>query len=280
MLALTVSDMWDSVAPAWGRNADVVDAHLAAATAALLDAAQIAAGAAVLDVAAGPGGAGIAAAERVGAAGRVVLADVAPGMVDVAARRSAGLAQVATQVFDELTIDAPDGSFDAVLCRHGLMFAEPPADAVREAARVLRPGGCYAVMTWAAREANPWLGLALDAVGQQFGVPFPPPHVAGPFSLDDPELLAAVLREGGLEDVRVTRMETPWPAPSLTAWWERVPQLAGPLAQALAGMDADVRDAIGRRALTFGAAAARATDDGGIVMDGAVLIGSGRRPAG
>lgn len=280
MLAFTVSDMWDSVAEAWGRNADAVDAHLAAATEALLDAAQIAAGAAVLDVAAGPGGAGIAAAERVGAAGRVVLADVAPGMVGVAARRSAGLAQVATQVFDELAIDAPDGSFDAVLCRHGLMFAEPPVDAVREAVRVLRPGGCYAAMTWAAREANPWLGLALDAVGQQFGVPFPPPHVAGPFSLDDPELLAAVLREGGLEDVRVTRTQTPWPAPSLAGWWERVPQLAGPLAQALAGMDADVRDAIARRALTAGAAAARATGDGGIVLDGAVLIGSGRRGAG
>ena len=29
------------------------------------------------------------------------------------------------------------------------------------------------------REQNPWLGLVLDAVGDQFGVPFPPPKSVG-----------------------------------------------------------------------------------------------------
>ena len=58
------------------------------------------------------------------------------------------------------------------------MFVDEPADAVREARRVLRPGGRYVAMTWDAREANPWLGLILDAVGEQFGVPFPPPGIA------------------------------------------------------------------------------------------------------
>ena len=38
-------------------------------------------------------------------------------------------------------------------------------------------------------------------------------------------------------------------AASLDEWWERVPKLAGPLATALAGMEADVRDAIGERAM-------------------------------
>ena len=89
-----MSDMWDSVADAWERNADFVDVQLAPATAVMLDAARIGAGDAVLDVAAGPGGAGIAAAARVGEPGRVVLSDDAPAMVEAAARRAAGLAQV------------------------------------------------------------------------------------------------------------------------------------------------------------------------------------------
>jgi hypothetical protein len=70
-------------------------------------------------------------------------------------------------------------------------------------------------MTWARREANPWLGLVLDAVSAQFGVPFPPPNVRGPFSLDTPDMLMSFLRDGGLEDVTVEAISTPMHAASL-----------------------------------------------------------------
>ncbi len=276
--ARVVSDMWDSVAGAWERNADSVDAQLTHATGVMLDAARLAGGDGVLDIACGAGSAGIAAAERVGASGRVVLADDAPMMVEAAARRSAGLPQVGTLVCDLASIDAPDASFDAVLCRHGLMFAEDHGAAVAEARRVLRPGGGYVAMTWDSRAANPWLGLLMDAVGEQFGVPFPPPGIPGPFALDDPDRLADVLRAGGLDDVDVTRIATPMRTASVDTWWELVPQLAGPVAIALAGMEEDVRDAIRARALGYAAEAARATGDG-IEMDGSVLVASGQRTA-
>jgi SAM-dependent methyltransferase len=171
-------------------------------------------------------------------------------------------------------LDFADATFDAVVGRHGLMFADAPADAVREAARVLRPGGRYAAMVWAAREDNPWLGGVLDAVGEQFGVPFPPPGVAGPFALADPGSLEAALTEGGLREVRVRRLDTPMTVSSLEEWWTRVPRLAGPLAQALAGMPEADRNAIRDRALAKGADAARATGDG-IMLAGAVLVAAG-----
>lgn len=268
--------MWNSVAPAWERNADFVDEHMAEATTALLDAAELSEGDAVLDLATGPGGAGLAAADRVGSSGRVVLADVAAEMVALAGRRAEGRPVVSTAVYDQSAIAEPDGSFDAVISRHGLMFAEEPAGAVREGLRVLRPGGRYAAATWDRREANPWLGLVLDAVGAQFGVPFPPPGIAGPFALDDPDQLTAVLTEGGLSEVRVQTIAAPMSAASLDAWWARVPQLAGPLAMALAGMEPEVRDAIRDRALAAGAEAGRPAGEG-IVLDGSVLVASGRR---
>jgi SAM-dependent methyltransferase len=271
-----MSDMWNSVAEAWERNADFVDAHLAGATEAMLDAVQLKAGDAVLDLASGPGGAGLAAARRVGAEGTVVLADVAPAMVEAAARRSAGLARVTTLVCDQRSIAAPDDSFDAVICRHGLMFAEPPAAAVAEARRVLRKGSSYGAITWDGRAANPWLGIVLDAVGAQFGVEFPPAGVAGPFALDSPDRLRGALLEGGLQDVTVERLAAPMHADSLEAWWELVPQLAGPLAQALAGMEPDVRDSIRSRALEAAEGAAGEWEQG-VELSGSVLVGSGRR---
>jgi SAM-dependent methyltransferase len=272
-----MGDMWNGVAPGWEENARFVDEQLALATETLLDAAGIGAGSAVLDLASGPGGAGLAAAERVGPSGTVVLSDVAAEMVAVAARRAGASTQVSTAVFDQGEIAADDGHFDAVISRHGLMFVEDPAGAVGEAARVLRPGGRYAAMTWGPRELNPWLGLVLDAVGEQFGVPFPPPNVPGPFSLDDATVLTSVLQEGGLVDVQIEAVTTPMHAASLEAWWERVPKLAGPLAIALAGMEPDVREAIARRALGAGASALRREGDQ-IVFGGSVLIGSGRTP--
>ncbi len=269
--------MWNSVAPGWEASAQFVDGHLALATESLLDAAGVGEGDAVLDLAAGPGGAGLAAAERVGPSGSVVLSDAAAEMVAVAARRASGHSQVSTAVFDQSEIVAEDGHFDAVISRHGLMFVEDAAGAVQEAARVLRPGGRYAAMTWGPRGLNPWLGLVLDSVGDQFGVPFPPPNIRGPFSLDDAGLLTSVLQDGGLADVRIETIATPMHAVSLQAWWERVPKLAGPLAIALAGMESGVREEIVQRALSAGANASRRDGDE-IVFAGSVLIGSGHTP--
>ncbi|MEA2315475.1 MAG: hypothetical protein QOI03_2167 [Solirubrobacteraceae bacterium] len=272
-----MSDMWDSVAPGWEANAEFVDEHLIAATDALLDAAGITEGDAVLELAAGPGGAGLRAAQRVGVKGSIVLSDDAPEMVTVAARRGIGYPQVSTAVFDQSEILAEDGYFDAVISRHGLMFADDAVGAVSEATRVLCPGGGFAAMTWGPRSMNPWLGLVLDAVGEQFGVPFPPPNIRGPFSLDDAALLTSVLEEGGLEDVRVQAVETPMHAASVQAWWDRVPQLAGPLAAALAAMEPDVREQIAQRAMNAGGQASQRDGDQ-IVFRGSVLIASGRAP--
>ncbi len=272
-----MSEMWDSVAPGWEASAEFVDAQLARATEALLDAAGVSEGDAVLELACGPGGAGLAAAERVGPRGSVLLSDVSAPMVAVAERRASGYPQVSSAVFDQDAIGCENARFDAVISRHGLMFVEDPVSAAAEAVRVLRDGGRHAVMTWDRRELNPWLGLVLDAVGDQFGVPFPPAHIRGPFSLDDGGDLASVLENGGLEGVTVQALSTPMHAGSLDEWWERVPKLAGPLAIALAGMEPDVREEIAKRAIERGAEVAAPYDDG-IVFAGSVLVGSGLKP--
>ena len=147
----------------------------------MIDAVAPAPGEEVLELACGAGGLGLAIADRVTPGGRVVLSDVAPEMVAIAAARAArrdqagGAApQVSAQVLDLEQIDLPDASFDIVVCREGLMFALDPARAASEIARVLRPGGRVAIAVWGPRDRNPWLGVLADAVQEHTGVPGAP----------------------------------------------------------------------------------------------------------
>ncbi len=199
----------------------------------------------VLELACGAGGVGLAAADR---GSEVVLSDVAPEMTAIAAQRAAGRAGVSTLVLDLEEIAQPDASYDVVLCREGLMLTPDPGRAAREIARVLRPGGRVAVAVWGARERNPWLGIVLDAVGAQIGVPVPPPGVPGPFSLGDPDRLAAVLTGAGLADVAVSEVPVPAHAGSFEEWWARTVALAGPVAQLLGSLPAPAAEALRARA--------------------------------
>lgn len=167
--------MWESVAPAWGTYADYADARGAEVTARLLELTDPRPGERVLELACAAGGVGLAAAPRVLPGGEVVLSDVAPAMTSIARDRAAraGATNVRVRELDLEEIDEPDGSYDVVVSREGLMFAVDPARAVDEIRRVLRPGGRVAVAVWGPRERNPWLGVVFDAVGAQLGVPVP-----------------------------------------------------------------------------------------------------------
>jgi ubiquinone/menaquinone biosynthesis C-methylase UbiE len=272
-----VHAMWAGVAPRWAEHADYIDARGAGVTARLLELTAPAAGERVLELACGTGGVGIAAAELVGPAGEVVLSAVAPEMTAIAASRAAalGLRNVRAWPLDLEHIDEPDGSYDVVLCREGLMFAVDPAGSARELRRVLRPGGRVGVAVWGPRERNPWLALVFDAVSAQIGAPVPPPGVPGPFSLDDADRLAGVLVAGGLVDVEVNELSVPLRAGSFDEWWARTTAIAGPLAQRLAAMPEPARQAL--RARLEEAIVPYVTSAGALEIPGVTLLASARR---
>lgn len=156
------------------------------------------------------------------------------------------------------------------------MLVPDPARAAREIRRVLRPGGRAALAVWGPRERNPWLGVLFDAVSAQLGAPVPPPGVPGPFSLQDAGRLAGLLADAELCDVDVREAPEPVRATSFEEWWTRVPSLAGPIAQVLASLPDDAREAIrdrARDALTAYEAPS------GLEIPGLTLLAAGRRPA-
>ena len=74
---------------------------------------------------------------------RLTAVELSPAMLEIARRRAATLGREADllRVGDAQDLPFPEASFDAVVCTLGLCTIPSPEMAVREAARVLRPGG-------------------------------------------------------------------------------------------------------------------------------------------
>lgn len=109
--------------------------------------AQVGAGDLVLDVATGTGDLAFELAKRVAPSGEVIAVDVAPGMLDIARRKSKlrGV-PVSFDTADALGLPFPDGKFAAVTCGFGLRNFEDRAGALSEMERVLRSSGWVVIL--------------------------------------------------------------------------------------------------------------------------------------
>ena len=112
----------------------------------------------VLDVGSGTGVLALAAASRWPRA-QVVASDAAGGMLDIARERAraAGLNDVERLAFvvgEAASLPLPDATVDVVVSSFVFQLVPDRLAALREALRVLRPGGRLAYVTWLDREAR------------------------------------------------------------------------------------------------------------------------------
>ncbi len=146
----------------WQRAANTYETAFATATRqfipGLLDAANVVAGQSVLDVACGPGFVAAGAAER-GARPRGL--DFSPAMLAVARDRHP---HVVFAQGDAEALPYPDGQFDAVVSNFGIHHVPQPILALRQAHRVLTPGGSVAFTIWASPAENIAWKLVFDAI--------------------------------------------------------------------------------------------------------------------
>ncbi|HEY41678.1 MAG TPA: methyltransferase domain-containing protein [Dehalococcoidia bacterium] len=169
----------------------------------MLDLAGIRAGSRVLEIAAGDGDQSIAAARRVGPDGYVLATDISSNLLAYAASvaEEAGLANLETRVMDGENLELEDNSFDAVICRSGLMLMPDPKAAMAEIYRVLRSGGRVSAFVSSTPEKNPWLGLSVTIVRKHAQLPPLPPGRPGTFSLGAPGVFEGIFHEAGFQGV-------------------------------------------------------------------------------
>lgn len=133
----------------------------------------------ILDMGSGTGTVALAAAARWPAA-RVIAADPAAAMLEVARRRAEAARLPAAPGISYLVAEAarlplPDESVDVVLSSFVLQLVPDRGAALREALRVLRPGGRLAYVTWLDRDSRrPFLPQQeFDEAVLEFGVEEP-----------------------------------------------------------------------------------------------------------
>jgi len=118
---------------------------------ALVEAAALTGTERVLDMGCGAGHTALAVAPL---AARVAAVDLTPQMIGVAEALAAerGATNVTFRLADVTALPFEDASFDVVTCRFSAHHYADPARAVREAARVLRPGGRFLLVDTIAPE--------------------------------------------------------------------------------------------------------------------------------
>jgi Methylase involved in ubiquinone/menaquinone biosynthesis len=114
----------------------------------------------VLDIASGDG----VLAELIAPhAQRYVCIDTSARVVAMASERLRRLPNVEVREGDMHTLPFTAASFDLVVLMHALTYADKPAQAVAEAARVLRPGGGCCCPRWASTSIAPrWRPMAMS----------------------------------------------------------------------------------------------------------------------
>ncbi|WP_424951594.1 class I SAM-dependent methyltransferase [Deinococcus sp.] len=167
----------------------------------LVGQAAIRAGERVLDVACGTGAVARRAAWQVGAGGQVSALDLNPVMLEVARRQSVPEGAAITWVQGSAqSLPFPDGSFEVVLCQHGLPFFPDPALALAEMRRVLRPGGRLLVTVWRSLDHSPLFSALNEAAVRLIGLPV----YGAPFVLGAPGMIERLLVGAGFEEALVS----------------------------------------------------------------------------
>jgi SAM-dependent methyltransferase len=213
---------WTGSAPYWEKHRDILRQMFSPVTEALIQDAQIATSHSILDIATGPGEPALTIASLAPHA-KVFGVDPIPEMV-AAARREATRLELANTHFDVAFADRlpfPDDTFDAAVSRFGIMFFPSPLNALRESARVLKPGHKLAFAVWHTTATNSFHHSLARVVDTYIDSPPPLPDALEPFRFATPGKLKNILQQAGLTSTSERLLQFKINIPlSMEDYWE------------------------------------------------------------
>lgn len=213
-------DLWGAQARDWAANQEGMQGPIYDA---VFDALGVTTGTKLLDVGCGAGLAALLAAQR-GAA--ITGLDASAPIIDIARERVPGGDFRVGEIED---LPFADATFDVVTGFNSFQYAADPVAALREATRVVTPGGRIAMAVWGRREDCEH-AVTLAAIGAC--LPPPPPGAAGPFALSERGRVEGLMRQAGLTPRHDGEVDCPFDyADDDSAW--RALRSSGPAERAV-----------------------------------------------
>jgi enediyne biosynthesis protein CalE5 len=205
-------EAWNKGAASWNKWWPILESAAQSVNERLVELAAVRPGSRVLDIATGTGEPAVTAARVAGPGGRVVAVDQSAEMLAIARERARalGLANLEFVESDAESARLADASFDAAVCRWGLMFMPDLSGAVNLIHRALKPGARFATAVWASGEKVPMITLASEAIRRIAKLPPPPPDAIEPTRLADTSILASALAAAGFKEVAIETMIVPF----------------------------------------------------------------------
>jgi ubiquinone/menaquinone biosynthesis C-methylase UbiE len=238
---------WDSVAHGWEKWWRVIEIGAEKVSRRLIELASIKVGSNVLDISTGIGEPAITAAREVGNTGQVLATDISSEMLSIAKQRviNAGLQHaIVFKQGDTGTMELPNSTFDAALCRFGLMFLPDLDTALLNIYGSLVNGGRFAAAVWASPEKDSLFTSTMNTVMKETRTSPPPAGVPGPFSLSDENLLRNYFVNSGFKDVTIERIDVTFDFGSSKEYASFVLETAGPLQEMLPNESSERRQKI------------------------------------
>lgn len=164
--------------------------------------------ASVLELAAGTGIVSRQLRDQLPAASRLVISDLNPPMLEIAAGRFKDGEAVEIESADAMDLHYADDSFDLVLCQFGVMFFPDKARSHAEVLRVLKPGGSYLFTTWDSLQVNGFANTIHETICDFFP-DNPPGFYKVPFGYHDRAEIASLMRDCGFDAIEVTQESLP-----------------------------------------------------------------------
>jgi SAM-dependent methyltransferase len=262
-------DVWQQMAARWERNRGLLGGSTREIGKWLVDRLDPQPGQTILELAAGTGETGFLAAARLGESGRLISSDRSPNMVEAARRagEALGLTNVDYRVLDGEQLELEDASVDGVLSRFGYILKGDPPLGLREARRVLRPGGRLAIAVWAARRYNPWMTVPAEVMVELGHMDAPAPDPNDPLEGRTLETVCQAVEEAGFPDTTAREVAASYRFADADELWTFVSELRGEVALAIEGLESEERD----RVRTEVEARADRTPDGGFALGGTSL---------
>jgi len=143
----------------------------------------------------------------------IVATDLNEAMIEYALTRPDAATGITWRAADMSALPLPDGSFDAVVCQFGVMFVPEKPAAIREAKRVLAPGGTFLFNVWDSLERNRFARITHNVVERLFPED-PPSFYRTPFGMSDGAEVRSLVEAGGFSDVRIESVSIQSQAPS------------------------------------------------------------------